>query len=112
MVEAAQHIIPIITPVREYEDHEGHLRGLAVFPYGRRMVTGSWDKTLRLWDLKDGTVLKKMKGHRHAVSSVAISPNGQLVASGDGGGELISWHGDTGESLTQAIGAHSTNINS
>jgi WD40 repeat protein len=44
------------------------------------------------------------------VSSLAVSRDGQLIAGGDNDGKLIVWHGDTGESLTQAIKAHSDYI--
>jgi len=77
------------------------------------MVTGSQDKTLRLWDLKDGVVLKKMMGHHGRVEVVAVSGDGKSIASGDFNGELIAWHGDTGESqLTQAIKVHSDKLTS
>jgi len=77
------------------------------------MVTSSVDETLCLWNLKDGMVLKKMRGHRARVTAVAVSGNSRLIASGDGNGELIAWDGDTGpgESL-QVIKAHSEVITS
>jgi WD40 repeat protein len=56
MVEAAHRIITITTPNRS---HELSVTVVAVFPDGRRKVTGSQDKTLSLWDLKDGVVLRK-----------------------------------------------------
>jgi WD40 repeat protein len=71
------------------------------------MVTGSRDKTLRLWDLETGAVLKKMEGHSSAVEALAVSRDGQIIASGDFGGEFIAWHGENGESLTKPIKAHS-----
>jgi len=73
------------------------------------MVTGSADKTLRLWNLRDGVVLKKMEGHDSSVTAVGVSGNSKLIASGDGKGELIAWDGDTGEFLA-AIKAHSRTI--
>ncbi|KAG2345951.1 WD40 repeat-like protein [Suillus weaverae] len=76
------------------------------------MVTGSYDKTLRLWDLETGVVLKKMEGHTSEVRALAVSRDGQIIASGDEGGRLITWHGETGESLTQPIKAHSEQITS
>jgi len=69
------------------------------------MVTGSYDKTLCLWNSKDGVVLKKMKEHRAQVTAVAVSGNSRLIASGDWDGKLIAWDGDTGESL-EIIEAH------
>ncbi|KIK33865.1 hypothetical protein CY34DRAFT_98892 [Suillus luteus UH-Slu-Lm8-n1] len=51
------------------------------------MITGSYDRTLRLWDLETGVVLKKMEGHRdwgHTVSnrSLAWTPDGTRLLSG------------------------------
>ncbi|KAG2346823.1 WD40 repeat-like protein [Suillus weaverae] len=105
-------LTPITTPLREFTDHEGYVRAVAVFPDRRRMVTGSDDKTLRLWDLETGVVLKKLEGHRNGVLRLAVSRDGQLIASGDSDGEVIVWHGETGEPLTQPIKAHSSFITS
>ncbi|KAG2142890.1 uncharacterized protein EDB93DRAFT_598081 [Suillus bovinus] len=93
---------------QEFKGHKDGIRAVAVFPDKRRMVTGSDDNTLRLWDLKTGDVLKKMEGHRSWVLALTISRDGQLIASGDEGGNIIIWHGETGESLIQPIKAHST----
>jgi WD40 repeat protein len=76
------------------------------------MVTGSYDKTLRIWDLETGAVLKKIEGHSNWVYALAVSRDGQIIASGDDGGEIIAWHGETGESLTKPIKAHDSWISS
>ncbi|KAG2364291.1 hypothetical protein BDR07DRAFT_1402050 [Suillus spraguei] len=95
-------------PLREFKGHEGWVRAVAVFPDKRRIVTTSDDKTLRLWDLRTGVVLKKMRGHRREVMELAVSRDGQLIASGDYDGEVVVWYGlETGELLTQSIKAHS-----
>ncbi|KIK37624.1 hypothetical protein CY34DRAFT_810161, partial [Suillus luteus UH-Slu-Lm8-n1] len=103
-------VIPNTTPVRTFDDHEGVVEAVAVFPDRRRTVTGSWDKTLRLWDLETGAVLKKMEGHSREVLALAVSRDGQIIASGDWSGEIIAWHGQTGESLIQPIKAHTDRI--
>jgi WD40 repeat protein len=61
----------------------------------------SLDKTICLIDLKDGVVLKKMEGHGDYVLAMAVSGDGQLIASGDKEGKLIVWQGDTGDYLIQ-----------
>jgi len=66
------------------------------------MVTASYDKTLRLWDLENGVVLKMMEGHHWGIRVAAVSRDGQFIANSDFGGELIAWNRD-GESLTQPI---------
>ncbi|KAG2052487.1 WD40 repeat-like protein [Suillus hirtellus] len=105
-------IIPSTTPIRTFEDHEGHIIADVVFPDKRRMITGSYDKTLRLWDLETGVVLKKMEGYRGWVLALAVSRDGQIIASGDTTGEVFAWHGETGESIVQSIKAHSYQITS
>jgi WD40 repeat protein len=45
---------------------------VAVFPDGRRMAMSSDDKTVRLWDLKDGIILKKMEGHDNKILVVTV----------------------------------------
>ncbi|OJA10875.1 hypothetical protein AZE42_06018 [Rhizopogon vesiculosus] len=90
MAKAAQPIIPITTPDRSCEGHEGTVSPLVVFPDGRRTVTGSKDKTLCLWELKVGIVLKKLKGHTDLVEAVVVSGDGKLIASGDKKGGLIA----------------------
>src|SRR5262249_27402954 len=57
---------------------------------GRFLVTGSVDKTLRVWDLKTGALLTSLRppigmGNVGKVASVALSPDGRIVAAGEWG---------------------------
>jgi WD40 repeat protein len=112
MAEAAQPIISVTTPNRLFDYHKGAVTAVAVFPDGHRIATSSRDETICLWDLKDGVVLKKMDGNCRGVRALAVSRDGQFIASGDDDGKLIVWHGDTGKSLTQINQAHSNWISS
>ncbi|KAG1750616.1 WD40-repeat-containing domain protein [Suillus paluster] len=98
------HPIPSTKRFRVFRGHEKSIRAVAVFP-DRRMVTCSYDKTLRFWDLKTGRALKKMEG-RAEVDTLAVSRDGKVIASGDEKGHLIARHGRTGGSLTHTIIAH------
>ncbi|KAG2338566.1 WD40 repeat-like protein [Suillus weaverae] len=111
MTETKHSAIRITTASQTFEGHEESILGAAVFPDRRRMVTASFDETLRLWDLEDGVVLKIMEGHRFGVGSVAVSRDGQFIVSGDFGGELVAWNRD-GEPLTKPIKVHSEGIRS
>lgn len=46
------------------------------------IVTSSWDKTLKSWDLDSTGVLKTFDGHSDKVLSVALTANGLYAASG------------------------------
>ncbi|KAG2153445.1 uncharacterized protein EDB93DRAFT_1248718 [Suillus bovinus] len=110
MMETEQPAIRIATATRTFEGHDNSVFAVAVFPDRRRMVTASYDKTLRLWDLDGGVVLKIIEGHRFGVYTVAVSRDGQFIASGDDGGELIAWNRD-GESLIKPIKVQGDSIN-
>jgi WD40 repeat protein len=102
-------VIQCTTSLQTFEDHESYINEVAVFPDRQRMVTSSWDKTLRLWDLKTGVVLKKMDGHRSEVQTLTVSRDGQIIASGDWEGEIIAWREQI---AIQTIKAHSNRISS
>ena len=51
-------------------------------PDGRCALSGSWDKTLRLWDIATGKCLRVLEGHANTVRAVCISPDGRYGLSG------------------------------
>ena len=59
-------------------------------PSGKQVVSGSWDKTLRLWGV-DGTAGPVLAGHTNYVTSVAFSPAGDQVVSGSKDKTLRLW---------------------
>jgi len=66
--------------------------GFAFFNDGRRAVTGSWDKTLSIWNMQKGTLLgKPLQGHQGGVLSVAVSPDDKRIASGGEDNTVIIW---------------------
>jgi len=84
----------------------------AVFsPDGRRILTGSFDGTARVWDAASGSELLVLTGHQGDVLSVAFSPDGQRIVTGGGKwavgrtpGEAMVWDAATGELLLELKG--------
>jgi WD40 repeat protein len=74
-------------------------------------VSGSEDKTVRLWDAATGKALQTLKGHTGSVSSVAFSPDGKQVVSGSGDKTVQLWDAATGKAL-QTLKGHTGSFSS
>jgi len=58
-------------------------------PDGKRIISGSKDKTLKLWDTETGKELLTLDEHTDAVKYVAFSPDGLNIVSADIYGTVI-----------------------
>jgi WD40 repeat protein len=67
--------------VHELQGHSNWVMSVAFSPDGSQLVSGSDDKTVRLWSVASGKLLKTLHGHSGYVRSVAFHPNGKQVAS-------------------------------
>jgi hypothetical protein len=61
---------------------------------GRWALSGSEDKTLRLWNLHTGECQQVLEGHMDSVNSVALSMDSRWVLSGGGADTLRVWELD------------------
>ncbi|KAJ8585522.1 WD40 repeat-like protein [Rhizopogon salebrosus TDB-379] len=107
--EPARRVIQSSIPVREF-DHLGEVTAVAVFPDRRRMATNSSDGVLRVWDLTNGVILKELEGFGDTMQDIALSPDGQLIASSDESGFIMAWHSETGRALAPTFRAHASTI--
>ncbi len=71
--------------------HVGFVSSVAFSPDGKRVLTGSYDKTAKIWDAETGQELLTLKGHGNYVSSVAFSPDGKRVLTGSRDGTAKIW---------------------
>ena len=71
--------------------HDAPVYSVAFSPDGKLIVSGSLDRTLKIWDANSGQELQKLTGHTDLVLSVAFSPDGQRIVSGSADKTLKIW---------------------
>src|SRR5262249_60501393 len=81
------------------EGPTGAVQCVAFSRDGKRIATGSYDHTVRLWDAATGKELRRFEGHRAGVESVAFSPDGALLASGGSDDAARAWEAATGKEV-------------
>ncbi|MBC7970921.1 MAG: hypothetical protein H7Z11_12505 [Verrucomicrobia bacterium] len=79
--------------------HENIVTSVAFSPDGQTVVSGSNDRTVRLWNAKTGEEIGKPGQHQDVVISVAFSPDGQTVVSGSLDNTVRLWNAKTGEEI-------------
>jgi WD40 repeat protein len=80
----------------DLQGHRGEVKCIAISPDGRFALSGSGDRTLKLWDLATGQCIRTFEGHTDSVKSVTISPDGRLALSGSEDKTIKFWDLATG----------------
>ncbi len=100
---------PDIVWIRGGHTHE--VTSVSFSPDGRLLASGSWDKTIKLWRVADGALVRTLTGHTRWVESVSFSPDGRLLASGGGDETIKLWRVADG-SLVRTLRRHAWQVNS
>jgi WD40 repeat protein len=93
--------------LRVIEGHGGPVNSIAYSPNGQRIVSGSYDTTVRVWNAVTGESTAVLQGHEDWVRSVGFSPDGQRIVSGSNDRTVRVWNAVTGESAAVLQGHES-----
>ncbi|MCI5715187.1 MAG: hypothetical protein MR279_01010 [Bacteroidales bacterium] len=68
--------------LKTLKGHKYSVNSVAYSPDGTKIISGSGDETVKIWDANTGKCLKTLKGHSETVYSLAYSPDGTKIISG------------------------------
>jgi WD40 repeat protein len=89
--------------------HKGIVFSVAFSPDGKNLLTGSSDKTARLWD-RQGNLVREFKRHTSCVTSVAFSPDGKTILTGSSDKTARLW--DLQGNLVREFKGHTAPVSS
>ncbi|HEY9621225.1 MAG TPA: serine/threonine-protein kinase [Crinalium sp.] len=83
--------------VRTLQAHDSWIRAVAFSPDGQLLVSGSGDKTLKIWSVETGTLIRALEEQVGWVRAIAISPNGKTLVTTANDKSIQLWDLNTGK---------------
>ncbi|EKX49662.1 hypothetical protein GUITHDRAFT_59617, partial [Guillardia theta CCMP2712] len=81
------------------DPHVQQVMSLAFSSDGLRLASASYDRTVKVWDLQQGSVTHTLTGHADRVTSVAFLPGGGEIVSGSYDRTIRRWRLNGGEEV-------------
>jgi WD40 repeat protein len=91
--------------------HSSYVNTLAISPDGQTLVSGSADKTIKVWNLSTGQEILTLKSHLNPINTLVLSPDGQTLVSGSADKTIKIWNLSTGQEV-RTLQGHSNPVNS
>merc|ERR1712118_551101 len=80
------------TPRKSLKGHSHYVEDITISSDGQFALSGSWDGTLRLWDLNTGQTTRRFVSHEKDVLSVAFSADNRQIVSGSRDKTVKLWN--------------------
>jgi len=85
--------------VKFLKGHSNVITSVAFSPDSSKIASGSFDQTIKIWDVNSGVVFRTLSGHKNYVYSVAFSADGSKIVSGSADSTIKLWDINTGAVL-------------
>ena len=95
--------------LRTLTGHEKSVDAMALLSDRRRLLTGSVDASVRLWDIETGEQLAVLLGHKKTVAGVAVSPGDAIAATASYDRTVRLWDLRSAEQIAVLKG-HANNV--
>ena len=96
---------------RSLTGHSSIVDSVTFSPDSKLLASGSYDNTIKLWNVETKQEIATLVGHSSSVNSVAFSPDGKLLASGSSDDTVKLWDVETEHEIASLEG-HSSSVNS
>ncbi|QUW02760.1 AAA-like domain-containing protein [Chloracidobacterium validum] len=90
--------------IQNFEGHLDTVWSISFSPDGKKIITGSADKTARIWDAETGRELRRLEGHSDVIHSVDITLDGRKVVTGSYDKTARIWDLESGNELRKLEG--------
>ncbi len=109
MQPSLAYLLPLTPPeVEEVQiRHSSEIKSVAFSPDGKTALSGSNDKTLKLWNLSTGRVIKTLEVYSN-IESVAFSPDGRTALSGSD--HTVKWWDLSTGRVIKILKGHSSTV--
>ncbi|MEB3178682.1 MAG: serine/threonine-protein kinase [Nostocaceae cyanobacterium] len=91
----------------------GHSNGVNVLIFSadsKKLISGSADKTIKIWDVTTGKEIRTLEGHKGFINTLVITPDGSKLFSAGADKTIKVWDMNTGELIRTLLG-HRSYIN-
>ena len=93
------------------QGHKQIVTSLALSANGKLLVSGSRDKTIKIWDARSGKEILTLTGHIGYVNSVAITPDSKTIITGSQDTTIKLWDIQTGKEI-RTLRGHTSLVDS
>jgi serine/threonine protein kinase len=99
-----------ISPVKIFTGHSSFINCLVFSPDGETLISGSADKTIKIWHLASGKEIRTIKDHLSFVNYLAIAPDGQTLVSASADKTIKLWNLVNGKEI-RTLKGHAGYVN-
>ena len=84
-------------PVKTFQGHDENVNAVALSPDGKTFASGSSDRSILVWDIDTGKIMKRLQLHKSRVNFLRYYPDGKHLLSAAGDSRMYLWDIATGK---------------